>query len=103
MSALHHVSMPLEDAEAWTVMAGALVDGDNVVLLDRAARDLQVGGSASAVVEPWPLLAQRPRVRWLLPNIERVGVATLPDTIELIDERHWLDLIVACPLLLEWN
>jgi hypothetical protein len=103
MSALHHVSMPLEDAEAWKVMAGALVDGDSVVLLDCAARDLQLGSSASAQAEPWPLLAQRPHVRWLLPNIERLGVATLPDAIELIDEQHWLDLIVACPLLLEWS
>ncbi len=103
MSVLHHVSMPLEDAEAWKIIAGALLDGDCVVLLDRAARDLQLAGSTRTDEGPWPLLAQRARVRWLLPTIERVGTATLPDAIEWIDEAHWLELLVAHPLLLEWN
>jgi hypothetical protein len=103
MSVLHHVAMALEDAEAWKVMAGALLDGDSVVLLDRAARELQLGSAANAAAALWPLLAQRTRVRWMLPGIERVSDAILPDAIEVIGEAQWLQLVVGNPLLLEWN
>ncbi len=102
MAALHHVSMALDDP-AWAVMAGALDDGDSVVLLDRAARELQLGSAANAAAALWPLLAQRTRVRWMLPGIERVSDTVLPDTVAVIDEVHWLQLVVGNPLLLEWS
>jgi len=102
MSALHHVSMALGDP-AWAIMAGALDDGDSVVLLDRAARESQRGVAANVEAALWPLLARRSRVRWLLPEIERVSGAILPDAVEVIAEAHWLDLIVGSPLLLEWS
>jgi hypothetical protein len=102
MSALHHVSMALDDP-GWAVMAGAVYAGDSVVLLDRAARELQLGIAANAAATLWTLLAQGSRVRWLLPAMERVSDAFLPDTVEVIDEAHWLHLVVGNPLLLEWS
>ncbi len=100
---LQHVSTALDDASTWAAIADALVDGDIVVLLDRAARELQEARPASAGAAIWGLLGERRAVRWLLPTPERIDAAALPNVIEVVDELHWLDLIAAHGVLLEWT
>jgi hypothetical protein len=103
MTVLHHVSIALDDAPGWAVIADALVDGDIVVLLDRAARGMQEAQPANTGALVWSLPGQRRAVRWLLPTPERIESAALADGIEVADELQWLDLIATHSVLLEWG
>ena len=95
MAILHHLALTVDDQPAWNEFLAALADGDSVVVLDQAARALQLD---SGRVE------RHPQVRWLLPSCERrAEVQLLPADIIQIDTSEWWQLIAAHPVLLEWN
>lgn len=95
MNTLHHVSLAVANSAAWQEFLAALDDGDSVVLLDRAARDVQ--GDARCI-------AGYPGVRWLLPGCERqADLLELPSGLIEIDARDWWQLVVTRAVLLEWS
>lgn len=94
MGVLHHVSMSADDQSAWALFLDTLGDGDTVVLLDQAARSLQLAGAR---------IRGRSEVRWLLPSAERGADGPPPAGIDEVADSDWWLLIAAHPALLEWS
>lgn len=95
MGALHHLSLSPANSAAWQEFLAALDDGDSVVVLDRAARELQRDGTC---------IAGHPGVRWLLPACERgEELPELQSGLIEIEARDWWQLIVTHAVLLEWS